>query len=170
MAAKNVNFTVEDISFKANNHIALLDIPTNKTIKKDAAAFQRMSSIAYALNHEPVMVREAFSMPDLPDNETLTTGPEVAPLEAPQHTGAHPHERTMEPTSVNPSDNDEGPSARDDDLSITSASVASDVEEEVEDDDDDDDDEECDSPNLPDSGSDLDDDDDDDDDEDNFTI
>ncbi|XP_024964604.1 nucleolin-like [Cynara cardunculus var. scolymus] len=49
----------------------------------------------------------------LPDDETLNTGPKVAHLEDPQHTGAYPHECTMEQTSVNPSDNTEdllGPS------------------------------------------------------------
>ncbi|XP_024965487.1 G2-specific protein kinase nim-1-like [Cynara cardunculus var. scolymus] len=138
----------------------------------------------------------------LPDDETPTAGPEVAPLEAPQQTGAYPLECTMEPTSVNPSDNTEDPSdaaaatkpaapkseveaevvneiptsyetliaeeiyvvranaeAHDDDLPITSAADAADVEE----DDEEDDEEDGESPNLPDSGSDV-------DDENDFTI
>ncbi|XP_024963303.1 centromere-binding protein 1-like [Cynara cardunculus var. scolymus] len=96
MAAKNINFSIEDISFKANNHVALLDILSNKTIYEDTAAFLKMSF--------------SNSVSVLPDDETFTTGPEVAPLEAPQYTGALPIERIMEPTSDNPSNIADDPS------------------------------------------------------------
>ena len=50
------------------------------------------------------------SVPVLPDTETLTTGPEVAPLDAPQHTDVHPLEDIFAQASDNPFDVTEGPS------------------------------------------------------------
>ncbi|XP_024980848.1 uncharacterized protein LOC112517694 [Cynara cardunculus var. scolymus] len=58
MAAKNVNFALDEVSIKANNHLALLEIPPSRAFYQPAADFLKQSSLGYALNHEPLMVKE----------------------------------------------------------------------------------------------------------------
>ncbi|XP_024962893.1 uncharacterized protein LOC112503058 [Cynara cardunculus var. scolymus] len=60
MSAKNVNFSIDDVSFKPNNHMALLDIPANKSYYEEAATFLKNSPISFAISHEPVMVKEVL--------------------------------------------------------------------------------------------------------------
>ncbi|XP_024978978.1 nucleosome assembly protein 1;3-like [Cynara cardunculus var. scolymus] len=125
MSAKNVNFAIDEVSFKPNNHVALLDIPANKPQFEDVGRFLRNSPIFFAIFHEHVIVKEVLQQfwftaevkqeTDktgivLTDDETITIGLEVAPLEISQSTEAYPLEGKQGRTSINPSDGADDPS------------------------------------------------------------
>ncbi|XP_024965904.1 calsequestrin-2-like [Cynara cardunculus var. scolymus] len=58
MSAKKVNFSIDEMSFKPNNRVALLDIPANKSDDEEVATFLKNSLISFAISHKPVMVKE----------------------------------------------------------------------------------------------------------------
>ncbi|XP_024958967.1 glutamic acid-rich protein-like [Cynara cardunculus var. scolymus] len=71
MAAPSVYFAFEDWTSKPNNHVALLDIPTNKLQFADVARLLKNSVLGHALTFEPVMVKDLLNQSGPLENELI---------------------------------------------------------------------------------------------------
>ncbi|XP_024995583.1 ribosomal L1 domain-containing protein CG13096-like [Cynara cardunculus var. scolymus] len=85
-----------------------LELKLNKRQREKVVPYTRFLSMVFSKIFDEKYSKEANI---LHDDETPTTGPEIASLEAYQQTGSYPLEGTMERTSINPSDNAEEPSS-----------------------------------------------------------